>query len=444
MQEKILELVLENLNKKQQWKPGDWIQYSGPLLGQEELSRAIETLLKGWYAFGNDCREVEKQFPKYLGKKFGSYVNSGSSANLLMMLAFKEYYLNNKTWTFYKNSGNTQSYKVITSVVGFPTTINPIIQAGLWPIFVDVELPSLNMNLDLVEKVCREHTNIKAIMYAPVLGNPTDNDRLLQICKKYDLILLEDACDSLGSTYKNKILGSFGEMSSCSFFPAHHITSFEGGFVATNNNKLDNIVRSLRDWGRDCTCNKHSPQESLATQPCKNRFKDWLKMGFEYDHRYVFSRIGYNLKPTEVQGSVLLEQIKKLDSFHFARKENFKKMTRIFEKYSEFFHLPVEQKDADVSWFAYPLTIKENDTFKKDEFIRFLEENKIQTRSYFGGNILRQPGYTEYKEIYKSKGTNFAVADYVTKNTFMLGVYPGINDEMIEYIDKKVVEFFEG
>lgn len=440
MKEQILELVRNNFKQKS-WKPGEWIQYSGPIFDENEYIVAIESIMNGWFAFGNKCRTVEKEFPQYFGKKYGSYVNSGSSANLLMMLAFKEIFLQDKS--FYYKFDHMQHYKVITSVVGFPTTINPIIQAGLWPIFVDVEIPSLNMNLDLVEKVCKEHKDIKAIMYSPVLGNPTDNDRLLDICRKYDLVLLEDACDSLGSTYKGKPLGSFGEISTCSFFPAHHITSFEGGFVATNNLKIDNAVHSFRDWGRDCQCNKHSPEESCSRQPCGNRFKDWLKAGYNYDHRYVFSRIGYNLKPTEVQGAVLLEQMKKIKDFDSKRKHNFSRMFDVFKQYEEFFYLPVAQEDSDVSWFAFLLTLKDNKYFTKDEFITYLESKYIQTRSYFAGNVLKQPAYKKFKEIYNSKGTNFVKANFVTKNSFMLGCYQGMTDEMIDYIKECVDNFMK-
>lgn len=440
MDDKIIDLVKSSVSKKQ-WKPGDWIQYSGPVFDESEYSVAIESILKGWFAFGNKCREVEKNFPKHFGKKLGAYVNSGSSANLLMMLAFKEKYLQDKS--YFMKYDQAQHYKVITSVVGFPTTINPIIQAGLWPVFVDIDIPSLNMNLDLVEKVCKEQKYIKAIMYSPVLGNPTDNDRLLEICKKYDLVLLEDACDSLGSTYKGKLLGSFGEISTCSFFPAHHITSFEGGFVATDDARIDNIVHSLRDWGRDCMCNKVSPEESCSKQPCMNRFKDWLKSGYNYDHRYVFSRIGYNLKPTEVQGAVLLEQIKKINDFDKIRKHNFERMLNIFKPYEEFFYLPEPQKDADVSWFAFLLTLKENKHFSRDQFVEYLESKFIQTRSYFAGNILKQPAYKKYKEIYNSKGANFVKANYVTKNSFMLGCYQGLTDEMIDYIKESVDEYMK-
>jgi len=436
----ISELVKIHMKKKE-WKRGDWIQYSGPVFDENEYIASIESILNGWFAFGNKCREVEKTFPKYFGKKYGSFVNSGSSANLLMMLAFKEKYLQDKA--YFIKYDQMQHYKVITSVVAFPTTVNPIIQAGLWPVFVDVELPSLNMNLDLVEKVCKEQKNIKAIMYSPVLGNPVDNDRLLNICKKYDLVLLEDACDSLGSTYKGKPLGSFGEISTCSFFPAHHITAFEGGFVATNDLATDNAVHSFRDWGRDCMCNKHSPEESCSKQPCGNRFKDWLKTGYNYDHRYVFSRIGYNLKPTEIQGAVLLEQIKKIGEFEKIRKHNFERMLEVFKPYEEYFHLPEAQKDADVVWFAFLLTLKENKYFTKDEFVSYLESKYIQTRSYFAGNILKQPAYKKYKEIYNSKGANFVKANYVTKNSFMLGVYQGMTDEMIDYIKEKVDEFMK-
>lgn len=436
----ILELVAKLIAQKKQnskWIAGkDWIEYSGPQYDDKEYINAIDALLSGWLIFGENCNKFEKEFAQSLGKKFGCLTNSGSSANLLMVATAMSRRMKN---------GLKKGDKVITPVVCFPTTINPIIQLGLEPVFVDVELPSLNPNLDQVEEALENDKSIRGIIFAHVLGNPPDMDRLMSLVEKYNLVFLEDACDALGSTYKGKKLGSFGTISTCSFFPAHHMTMGEGGFVATNDGLTRVITASLRDWGRACYCNYMKPGNVTCETACGNRFKNWLPgiPDATYDHRYVFDEIGFNLKPIDLQAAMGLAQIEKLPSLDAARRSNFIKLHNIFSKYSEFFHLPEAQEGSDPCWFAYLLTVKENSKFKKQDFIKHLEDNKIQTRSYFGGNILAHPGYehliTENNQLEK-----FPVANYATLNSFFLGTFAGITDDKVDYIKSIVDSFFAG
>lgn len=425
------------------WKPGeDWLAYSGPVFDGEEYKAAIETLLSGWLIYGKQARKFELQFSQELGKKFGILTNSGSSANLLMVSALtsNDKFIK-KRWNLEKGS------KFITPVVCFPTTINPLIQCGFDPVFVDVTLPDLNLDLDQVEKLLEEDTEreIRGICFAHVLGNPPDMDRLMSLVEKYNLIFLEDACDALGSTYDGKKLGSFGDISTCSFFPAHHMTMGEGGFVATSVGKLRQIIASFRDWGRACYCNTACPGNVTAGTACGNRLGEWLPgaPGANYDHRYVFSEVGFNLKPLDLQASIGLKQLEKLESFHEARKNNFDKMTEIFKPYEKYFHLPVATDKADPSWFGYLLTIKEDAGFTRTDFVSHLEGNKIQTRSYFSGNILYHPGYQHIAKRYEDLQEQFPIAHKVTFDSFFLGTFIGIDDQKLNYIKETVDRFFK-
>jgi CDP-6-deoxy-D-xylo-4-hexulose-3-dehydrase len=375
-------------------------------------------------------------FPKHLGMKFGCLTNSGSSANLLMMAATKSK----------KGFDLPEGSKIITPVVGFPTTINPIIQLGFKPVFVDVTLPDLNLDLNQVEELVKNDPEIRAITFAHVLGNPPDMDRLMKIVRENHLIFLEDSCDALGSTYKGKKLGSFGDISTCSFFPAHHMTMGEGGFVATNNKKIRKAVSSLRDWGRACYCNTMKPGNVVDGTACGNRFKNWLPGLKEavYDHRYVFDDIGFNLKPLDLQASMGLEQLKKLPEMDHARKFNFLKLNEVFKPYEKYFHLPKATPNSDPCWFAYLMTVKKDAPFKKQDIISHLEGKKIQTRSFFAGNILTHPGYHHMASDYGDLNEMFPIAQQVTTHSFFLGTFIGITDDKIRYIKKAVDEFFEG
>lgn len=435
---KILELVNEyyvEKNSAKKWdKNKDWIEYSGPNFDEKEYSAAIESLLNSWLIFGQKSHEFEKKFPNFLGKRSGVLTNSGSSANLLMMAAARS-----------KNLYNFQpGTKILTPVVCFPTTINPIIQNGFQPIFVDVELPSLNLNLDQVEQKLKEHPDIKAITFAHVLGNPPDMERLMDIVKRHDLVFLEDSCDALGSLYDGKKLGSFGHMSSCSFFPAHHMTMGEGGFVATDDGRTRKVLASLRDWGRACYCNSSKPGNVTSGTACGDRFKNWLPgmPDTVYDHRYVFDEIGYNLKTLDLQAAMGLEQLNKLENMDQARRDNHKKLMSIFEKYEEYFHLPKATDKSDPCWFGFSVITKENINFSRETFVRYLEANRIQTRAYFGGNILVHPGYHHMASKYGDLNKLFPVAQKITTDCFFLGTFIGINDEKIFHIKETVDSFF--
>lgn len=435
----ILDLVAEYIKEKKAcktWTPGkDWVQYSGPWFNEDEYINGISSLLSEWFILGEKGREFELKFAPFLGKKDGIVVNSGSSANLLMVSLLKT-----KRW-----GKLSEGSKFITPVVCFPTTINPIIQNGFKPVFVDVELPNLNLNLDQVEELLENDINkeIKGIIFAHVLGNPPNMDRLMEIVKKYNLIYLEDTCDALGSTWDGKPLGSFGDISTCSFFPAHHMTMGEGGFVAVNSPKKRMALASLRDWGRACYCNTAKPGNVTTGTACGCRFDSWFKGNEDiiFDHRYVFEEIGYNLKPTEMQASMGLAQLDKLEEMHNKRKYNFKRLFNIFSKYSEYFYLPTWDPKADVSWFGYLVTLKDNTPFTKAEMVDHMEGAKIQTRSYFTGNALLHPAYEDLAKEYKDPRNEFPIATKTTLDTFFLGVYPGITDQQIDYIEQVIEEF---
>jgi len=434
----LITLYIEEKNKNAKWTPGeDWIQYSGPYFDSKEYTAAIDSLLNGWLILGEKGREFEKKFSKFLGKNDGILVNSGSSANLLMVSLLKT-----------KRGGKLpKGSKFITPVVCFPTTINPLIQCGFEPVFVDVTLPSLNLDLDQVERLLENDVNkeIKGLIFAHVLGNPPDMDRILEIVKKYNLIFLEDSCDALGSTWDNKPLGSFGDVSTCSFFPAHHMTMGEGGFVAVNNARYRMALASLRDWGRACYCNSAKPGNIIGGTACGNRLSNWFKGqdNIIYDHRFVFEEIGFNLKPTEMQAAMGLVQLDKLDEMHSKRKSNFKRMYDIFKKYEQWVYLPEALPQADPSWFGFLITLKDNCIFEKNDLVEHLENAKIQTRSYFTGNALFHPAYEELAANYENPKEQFPIATKSSKDTFFMGVYPCLTEEQLDYIETVVDKFFQ-
>ena len=425
------------------WEAGkDWVQYSGPYFDGKEYSSGVERLLDEWLIYGERARKFELEFAPHLGKAYGSLTNSGSSANLLMMSVLKSNRLN------YDLKRGDQ---FITPVVCFPTTINPMIQNGFEPLFVDIELPNLHPNLDQVERLLendrkKKNPKIKGITFAHVLGNPPDMDRVMDIVARYDLIFLEDACDALGSKWKGEELGSFGLMSTCSFFPAHHMSMGEGGFIATNDNQVRIALAATRDWGRACYCNTKKPGNVTEGTACGNRFSNWFKdAGSDavFDHRYVFDEIGYNLKPLDMQASMGLEQIKKLPEMHAKRKMNFTKQLAIWGKYKDKLMLPTTLEGASPSWFGFLLTVKDDSSVSKAQIISKLEDAKIQTRSYFTGNALLHPAYADLRKKYKDVQKTFPVATKVTNDTFFLGVWPGALDEHYDYIEKIAKEIME-
>lgn len=431
----ILNKVSEFINDKHNfktWEAGkDWVQYAGPFFDEKEYVAAVKSLLNEWLVLGQDAITFEKIFPELFNKAHGILTNSGSSSNLIMMSAMTSKRLYNLP----------KGTKVITPIAGFPTTLNPILQVGFEPLFVDIDLDTLNLNLDQVEEQAKKGARI--ITFAHVLGNPPNMDRLMDIVKRYNLILLEDCCDALGSTYDNKPLGSFGEMASCSFYPAHHITMGEGGFVVCNTKIQEIVARSFREWGRGCYCVGEKANKS-KNGSCGMRFSNWLpELPDEiFDHKYVYDEVGYNLKPIELQASIGLEQIKKLPTIHKRRKENYNALYAAFAAYEEFFILPKATKNADPSWFAFPLTIKNNNKFKRKDIINHLENYKIQTRPYFAGNIMLQPAYKGLMN------TNDIVEKYpnarkITTDTFFLGTSPVVKLEQIEYIKSTIDTFFK-
>ena len=429
----ILDQVGEFIKAKEtKWEAGkDLVQYAGPYIDEKEHQAVVRTMLEGWLVLGKEGGLFERRFPKKLGKYLGVLTNSGSSANLLMMLAL----------TSKRGLNLPKGTKVITPIAGFPATLSPAIQVGFEPIFVDIELETLNLDLDQVEKACQEHPDAKIITFAHVLGNPPNMDRLMEIVEKYDLILLEDCCDGLGTTYDGKLLGSFGKMASCSFYPAHHITMGEGGFVACNDRETERILRSFRDWGRGCFC--AGKANALRDGSCGCRFNNWMPSLPDeiFDHKYIYEEIGYNLKPTELQAAMGNVQLEKLDEIGVLRRRNHAAVVDIFKQYEDKFILPKAQDKSDPDWFAVALTVKEGAGFTRTEFCEYLEDNLIQTRPYFAGNIMLQPAYSHLIDAEKVI-KDFPIARKVTTDTFFLGCSPVITLEQIDYIRTIVDKFF--
>lgn len=416
---KVLELVSEYVRSKPDEKfiPGEtWVRYAGRVFDEEEYLSLIDAVLDGWITAGRYSEEFEFQFSKYLGVNSTLLVNSGSSANLVALSSLTSESL---------GSGRIKpGDEVITVAAGFPTTVNPIVQNGAVPVFVDIEEGTYNINVDEVESAISEKT--KAIMVAHTLGNPFDVDRILKIVKEYGLYLVEDNCDALGSKYKGRKTGTFGHFSTLSFYPAHHITMGEGGAVNTNDPFLERIARSFRDWGRDCYC------ETGASDSCGMRFtQKFGELPLGYDHKFVYSHIGYNLKATDLQAAIGVAQMKKVDKFIDMRKKNFKRLYDRLKPYRDHFILPESLPEAEPSWFAFPITIRENSGITRGEVVNSLERKKVMTRMLFAGNLIKHPAYLNVR---KRIASSLNVTDRVMNNTFFVGVYPGITEEMIEYV----------
>lgn len=397
------------------------IPVSGKVLDENDLKNLILSSLDLWLTSGTFTNKFEKEISKFLGIRHSLLVNSGSSANLLAISGLKIFY------------GIDDGDEVITSAVNFPTTLNPIIQNNLKPVFVDAEMGSFNINPNLIEQSITDKT--KGIVLAHTLGNPFNLDKIKNICEKYNLFLMEDMCDAFGAKYNGDYVGSFGDVATLSFYPAHHITTGEGGAVLTNKPKLKKIIESLRDWGRDCYC---PPGEDNT---CKKRF-DWQLGGLPpgYDHKYIYSHIGYNLKATDMQAAIGLSQISKLSKFIKIRNENF---NYLFNKFSEFkeFDLPIWDKNSEPSWFGFPITLNNNAKFKRVDLIKHYESHNIGTRLLFGGNVLLQPAY--FNKGY-GNAAEYKVANKVVENTFWLGVYPGLSTEMLDYVYETTRLFLKG
>lgn len=428
LRREIINLTREYAKQKSVSKfvPGESvIPFAGRVFDEEEYVYLVESALDGWLTTGRFAEQFEYEFAKFFGVKSVILVNSGSSANLLAFSALTSKLLGERR----VKPGD----EVITVAAGFPTTVNPIIQNSAIPVFLDVDIPTYNIKAEDIEKAVTEKT--KAIMIAHTLGNPFNLDEVMRVAKKYNLWVVEDVCDAVGSRYDGKLVGTFGDLATVSFYPAHHITMGEGGAVLTNNLLLERIIKSFRDWGRDCYC------EPGFSNTCGMRFKQQHgTLPFGYDHKYVYSHIGYNLKLTDMQAAVGVAQLKKLPSFIEKRKYNFRKLKEGLKKFEEYLILPEATPKSDPSWFGFPITVRENDKFSRWDIVTYLENHKIMTRMLFGGNLTRQPAYQDVK--YKVYG-ELKNTDIIMNQTFFIGVYPGITDEMIDYVIKVFENFFE-
>ena len=397
--------------------PGETpVPVSGRVFDEEEVQLLVDSSLDFWLTTGRFADQFEREFAKFIGIREAILVNSGSSANLLAISALTSDKLGDRKLI--------PGDEVITLAAGFPTTVNPIIQNSLVPVFIDVHIPTFNADVSQLEAAVSERT--RAIIFAHTLGNPFDLDTVTAFAKKHNLWLIEDCCDAVGSTYRGQKVGAFGDLATVSFYPAHHITMGEGGCVLTNKPLLRTIVESFRDWGRDCWC---APGKANT---CGKRF-DWQlgQLPHGYDHKYIYSHIGYNLKATDMQAAVGVAQLKKLPRFIEARKKNFAALMTALSELQDFFVLPQATPRSDPSWFGFPLMVRSDAPFGRTELITFLEQKKIASRMIFGGNLVRQPAYQNVR--YRIVG-NLANADTTMNQAFWIGVYPGLTTEALQYV----------
>ena len=429
MEERLTQEVIRHYQKNfvpKSFVPGETIiPVSGKVFDAQELLLGVEAVLDGWWTEGRFTTLFEHRLAKWVGVKYVSLVNSGSSANLVALSALTSTALGDKRL----KPGD----EVITVAAGFPSTVNPIIQLGLVPVFVDVELGTYNIDVTMAQQAISSKT--RAIMVAHTLGNPYNLRAIKKLCEAHDLWLIEDDCDALGSRYDGKHTGTFGHVATCSFYPAHHITMGEGGAVFTNDAKLFKIIESIRDWGRDCWC------QPGKDNTCQKRFCWQLgELPYGYDHKYTYSEIGYNLKATDMQAAIGLAQLEKLDGFVEKRRENFHTLYTGLKKFEEYMVLPTWLPEANPSWFGFLLTIKETAPFTRDQLIQFLQNKKIATRYLFGGNLLRQPYMVNRKPEHRVFG-ELKNTDLIMHNTFWLGVYPGLSSEMLGFMVHCINEF---
>jgi len=399
------------------------IPVSGKVIDAGDIKKIVDAALDGWFTEGQYASKFEQELAKYFRVFFAHLTNSGSSANLLALSALTSPKLKDKRLL--------PGDEVITVAAGFPTTVNPIIQNKLVPVFVDIKMGTCNIDVEKIEDAISDKT--KAIMIAHALGNPFDLKKVMGLVKKYHLWLIEDCCDALGAKYNNKLVGTYGHLATLSFYPAHQITAGEGGAVITDNPLLSKIVCSFRDWGRDCWC------KTGHDNTCRKRFGwKFAKLPKGFDHKYVYSHVGYNLKTTEMQAALGLSQLKKLPKFIKIRRQNFEYLYKHLKRYEQFFILPKRLKKAEPSWFGFLLIIKKKAPFKRKEIVSFLEAKKIATRPLFAGNLLNHPAYNNirFRQVGMLTNTNA-----VMERAFWIGVYPGITKQMMKYVLGRFDEF---
>ena len=428
----ILDLVKEycdTYHNVKKWKEGDRISYASRVYDNEEMVNLVDSALEFWLTSGRYTDRFEREFAQYLGVPYCSLVNSGSSANLLAFMALTSPVLGERAIG--------RGDEVITVAAGFPTTVTPIIQYGAVPVFVDVTIPQYNIDVSKLEQSLSPKT--KAVMIAHTLGNPFDLRTVRNFCNKYDLWLIEDNCDALGSEYvfdgTTYLTGTVGDIGTSSFYPPHHMTMGEGGAVYTRNATLHKIIRSMRDWGRDCVC------PSGMDNICGHRFdRQYGELPVGYDHKYVYSHFGYNLKATDLQAAIGCAQLKKFPQFVARRRHNFERLRKKLEAVSDRLILPEACPNSNPSWFGFLMTCREG--VDREKVVSYIEAHGVQTRMLFSGNLIKHPCFDELrrtKQGYRVVG-DLNVTDTVMSSTFWVGVYPGMSDEMIDYIAKTVID----
>jgi CDP-6-deoxy-D-xylo-4-hexulose-3-dehydrase len=399
------------------------VPVSGKVIDAADMSAVVESALDGWFTTGRWAKDFERKLARFVGVRSASLVNSGSSANLVALSALTSPKLGDRQL----KPGD----EVITVAAGFPTTVNPIFQNRLVPVFVDVTLPTYEIDVTMLEAARSEKT--KAVMIAHTLGNVFDLGAVTAFCKEHNLWLIEDCCDALGSTYRGQMVGTFGDIATVSFYPAHHITMGEGGAVLTNKPALQVLIDSFRDWGRDCWC------EPGVDNTCGKRF-DWQlgSLPCGYDHKYTYSHVGYNLKATDMQAALGVSQMEKLPHFIARRKENFAYLKDALKPLEDVLMLPEATPESDPSWFGFPIGVRDKAGFTRDQLTKALEAAKVGTRNIFAGNLTRQPAYEGWEYRVVGELTN---TDFVMNNVFWVGTFPGLTTEMLDYIAKTMIEF---
>jgi len=429
LRQQILLLVTEYTRQRhapRAFVPGESvIPPSGKVFGAEEVCNAVDASLDFWLTTGRFNADFERRLAEFLGVRWAVTTNSGSSANLLAIAALTSPKLGDQALV--------PGDEVITVAAGFPTTVNPAVQHGLIPVFVDVDIPTYNIQPDAIRAAITPKT--RAIMVAHTLGNPFNLAEVVAIAREHDLWLIEDCCDALGSRYNGQLVGSFGDIATLSFYPAHHITMGEGGAIFSNDNQLKVLVESFRDWGRDCWC------DPGKDNTCGKRFQWQLgDLPFGYDHKYVYSHIGYNLKITDFQAAVGLAQLDRLSGFIAQRRANFAYLRDRLKPFEEFLILPEATPNSDPSWFGFPITVRPRAPFSRLDLLTFYDAAKIGSRLLFAGNLTRQPAYRDVPYRISGALTN---TDIVMNQTFWLGIYPGITTEMMDFVADRTTAFIQ-